>query len=115
MGFKEVAQVAVGMAGRSLFEMESRAEHDVFPDLFGRFFHESLTLAFGVGGAAQVLAERITKVRNVYLLEKFGAPEAIWELELVDFPAVVSTAAGGNRPVDNMPPFYVLAYLVRVE
>src|SRR5882762_5390370 len=35
----------------------------------------------GVGGAAQVLAERIKKVRNVYLLEKFGSPEAIWELE----------------------------------
>ena len=50
----------------------------------------------GVGGAAQVLAERIQKVRNVYFLEKFGSPEAIWELEVVDFPAVVTIDAHGN-------------------
>ena len=29
----------------------------------------------GVGGAAQVLAECIKRVRNVYFLEKFGSPE----------------------------------------
>jgi fumarate hydratase subunit beta len=50
----------------------------------------------GVGGAAQVLAERIKKVRNVYFLEKFGSPEAIWELAVEDFPAVVTIDAHGN-------------------
>lgn len=50
----------------------------------------------GVGGAAQVLAECIKRVRNVYLLEKFGSPEAIWELEVEDFPAVVTMDAHGN-------------------
>jgi len=49
-----------------------------------------------VGGAAQVLAETIKKVRNVYFLEKFGSPEAIWELEVVDFPAVVTIDSHGN-------------------
>jgi len=49
-----------------------------------------------VGGAAQVLAECIKKVRNVYFLEKFGSPEAIWELDVVDFPAVVTIDAHGN-------------------
>ena len=49
-----------------------------------------------VGGAAQVLAECIKKVRNVYLLEKFGSPEAIWEFEVEDFPAVVTMDAHGN-------------------
>ena len=49
-----------------------------------------------VGGAAQVLAECIKKVHNVYFFEKFGAPEAIWELELADFPAVVTMDAHGN-------------------
>jgi fumarate hydratase class I len=49
-----------------------------------------------VGGAAQVLAECIKKVRNVYMLEKFGAPEAIWEFEVEDFPAVVTIDAHGN-------------------
>jgi tartrate/fumarate subfamily iron-sulfur-dependent hydro-lyase beta chain len=49
-----------------------------------------------VGGAAQVLAECIKKVRNVYFYEKFGAPEAIWEFEVEDFPAVVTMDAHGN-------------------
>jgi fumarate hydratase subunit beta len=49
-----------------------------------------------IGGAAQVLAERIKKVRNVYMMEKFGAPEAIWEFEVEDFPAVVTIDAHGN-------------------
>jgi len=49
-----------------------------------------------IGGAAQVLAECVKKVRNVYFLEKFGAPEAIWELEVDRFPAVVTMDAKGN-------------------
>ncbi|HVV71540.1 MAG TPA: FumA C-terminus/TtdB family hydratase beta subunit, partial [Verrucomicrobiae bacterium] len=36
-----------------------------------------------IGGAAQVLAERIQRVPNVHFMEKFGAPEAIWEFEVV--------------------------------
>ncbi len=49
-----------------------------------------------IGGAAQVLAECITGVRNVYLLEQFGAPEAIWELDVRNFPAVVTMDAHGH-------------------
>jgi fumarate hydratase class I len=49
-----------------------------------------------IGGAAQVLAERIQCVRNVYLMEEFGAPEAIWEFDVRDFPAVVTMDAAGN-------------------
>jgi fumarate hydratase subunit beta len=50
----------------------------------------------GIGGAAQVLAERIMRVNNVYMLEEFGSPEAIWELEIEDFPAVVTMDSHGN-------------------
>ena len=50
----------------------------------------------GVGGAAQVLAECVKQVRNVYFLEQFGSPEAIWELDVADFPAVVTIDAHGN-------------------
>lgn len=50
----------------------------------------------GVGGAAQVLAECVKRVRNVYFLEQFGSPEAIWELEVADFPAVVTIDAHGH-------------------
>jgi tartrate/fumarate subfamily iron-sulfur-dependent hydro-lyase beta chain len=49
-----------------------------------------------IGGAAQVLAECIKKVRNVYMMKEFGAPEAIWEFEVEDFPAVVTIDAHGN-------------------
>jgi tartrate/fumarate subfamily iron-sulfur-dependent hydro-lyase beta chain len=49
-----------------------------------------------VGGAAQVLAECIKRVPNVYFMEKFGAPEAIWEFEVVSFPAIVTMDAHGN-------------------
>ena len=50
----------------------------------------------GIGGAAQVLAEHITKVRNVYFLEEFGSPEAIWELEVDRFPVVVTMDSHGQ-------------------
>ena len=49
-----------------------------------------------IGGAAQVLAECIKKVRNVYMMETLGAPEAIWEFEVEDFPAVVTIDSHGN-------------------
>lgn len=49
-----------------------------------------------IGGAAQVLAERIRNVRNVFFLERFGSPEAIWELDVEDFPAVVTMDAHGH-------------------
>lgn len=49
-----------------------------------------------VGGCAQVLAKAIVKVRNVYFYEEFGPPEAIWELEVKDFPAIVTMDSHGE-------------------
>lgn len=49
-----------------------------------------------IGGAAQVLAEKIKSVDNVYLKEMFGSPEAIWELTVDEFPVVVTMDAHGN-------------------
>jgi fumarate hydratase subunit beta len=49
-----------------------------------------------IGGAAQVLAQCVQRVPNVYLMDKFGAPEAIWEFEVVNFPAVVTMDSHGN-------------------
>ena len=49
-----------------------------------------------IGCAAQVLADCVKNVRNVYFKEEFGSPEAIWELEVADFPAVVTIDAHGN-------------------
>ena len=49
-----------------------------------------------VGGCAQVLAKAIIKVNNVFFYDEFGAPEAVWELEVKDFPAIVTMDAYGN-------------------
>ena len=49
-----------------------------------------------VGGCAQVLAKAIKNVKNVYFYEEFGAPEAVWELEVTDFPAIVTMDAHGQ-------------------
>ena len=49
-----------------------------------------------VGGAAQVLARHITAVRGVHWRQEFGAPEALWELEVRDFPAIVTMDSHGH-------------------
>lgn len=49
-----------------------------------------------IGGAAQVYAESVKKVQNVYMLEKFGSPEAIWELQVDGFIATVTIDSHGN-------------------
>jgi tartrate/fumarate subfamily iron-sulfur-dependent hydro-lyase beta chain len=48
-----------------------------------------------IGGAAQVYAECIERVDDVYL-EEFGSPEAIWVLHVRDFPAIVTMDSHGN-------------------
>jgi fumarate hydratase class I len=49
-----------------------------------------------IGGAAQIYAACVQEVRNVYWKEKFGSPEAVWELVVKDFPAVVTMDAHGR-------------------
>ena len=49
-----------------------------------------------VGGAAQILAASVVNIPNVYYYDQFGAPEAIWQFEVKDFPAVVTMDANGN-------------------
>jgi fumarate hydratase subunit beta len=73
----------IGKGGMGEKTLEACREHGCV------YFH-------GVGGAAQVLAESVKKVRNVYFLKEFGSPEAIWELEVERFPAVVTMDAHGN-------------------
>ena len=48
-----------------------------------------------IGGAAQFYADRIKKVEGVSLLE-CGTPEAMWHLDVEDFPAIVTMDAQGN-------------------
>src|SRR5688572_19817152 len=48
-----------------------------------------------IGGAAQFYAKCIERVDGVSLLE-FGTPEAMWHLQLQEFPAIVTMDAHGN-------------------
>lgn len=48
-----------------------------------------------IGGAASLIAESVQKVLGVYKLD-FGVPEAIWVIEVKDFPVVVTMDSHGN-------------------
>jgi len=48
-----------------------------------------------IGGAAQFYARCIDRVAGVSLME-FGTPEAMWHLDVTDFPAIVTMDAHGN-------------------
>ncbi len=48
-----------------------------------------------IGGAAQFYARCIRQVPAVHLME-FGIPEAMWEMEVVKFPALVTMDAQGG-------------------
>ncbi|KAF0112192.1 MAG: fumarate hydratase class I [Chloroflexi bacterium] len=57
--------------------------------------HEVPAVYFhAVGGAAALIAETVKSVLSVHKLE-FGAPEAIWVIEVIDFPVVVTMDAHG--------------------
>jgi fumarate hydratase class I len=49
----------------------------------------------GIGGAAQFYARTMKKVHAVHLME-FGIPEAMWQIEVEDFVAIVTMDAHGN-------------------
>ncbi len=48
-----------------------------------------------VGGAATLIAQSVQKVLGVYKLD-FGVPEAMWVIEVKDFPAIVTMDSHGN-------------------
>jgi fumarate hydratase subunit beta len=48
-----------------------------------------------IGGAATLIAQSVTKVLGVYKLD-FGVPEAIWVIEVKNFPVVVTMDAHGQ-------------------
>jgi tartrate/fumarate subfamily iron-sulfur-dependent hydro-lyase beta chain len=49
-----------------------------------------------VSGAAVVLARYVKRIRNVYKLQEFGMPECFWELEVEDFPSIVTMDTRGQ-------------------
>lgn len=55
----------------------------------GVYFH-------AIGGAASYLAQTVQKVLGVYKLEEFGVPEAMWVVEVKNFPVVVTMDSHGQ-------------------
>jgi fumarate hydratase class I len=54
----------------------------------GVYFH-------AIGGAASLIAQTVKRVVGVYKLD-FGVPEAMWVIEVEDFPVVVTMDAHGQ-------------------
>ncbi|RLB52777.1 MAG: fumarate hydrolyase [Deltaproteobacteria bacterium] len=49
-----------------------------------------------IGGLAVILARAVRRVVEVHKLEEFGVPEAMWVIEVEDFPAVVTMDSHGQ-------------------
>lgn len=72
----------IGKGGMGLKTLEACRQHGAV------YLH-------AIGGAAQVYADCIKGVEDVYL-EEFGSPEAIWVLRVQDFPAIVTMDSHGD-------------------
>ena len=53
-----------------------------------------------VGGGGAIYADAVKKVAGVSLLKEFGAAEAVWHFDVVDFRGVVAMDAHGNSLFD---------------
>lgn len=49
-----------------------------------------------IGGAAQIYARCVKETPRVFLKDEFGSPEAVWEMHVEDFPAVVTMDSHGR-------------------
>lgn len=64
----------------------------------GPFVGRAVYFAFTGGGAGSLAAESVKRVVDVYWLDELGGiPEAVWVLEVEDFPLLVAIdSRGGN-------------------
>jgi fumarate hydratase class I len=73
----------IGKGGMSNKTLNAMREHGCV------YFHT-------ISGAAAYLADRVKNVRDGWKIEEFGAAEAMWLLEVENFPAIVTMDAHGN-------------------
>lgn len=73
----------IGKGGMGPKTLKGLAEHGAV------YFH-------AVGGTAQVLAQAVVKVEQVFQLKEFGVPEALWVIQVKDFPVVVTMDSHGG-------------------
>ena len=55
-----------------------------------------------VGGGGAIYADAVKKVAGVSLLDEFGAAEAVWHFDVVDFRGVVAMDARGRSLFDEV-------------
>ena len=55
-----------------------------------------------VGGGGAIYADAVKKVAGVSMLKEFGAAEAVWHLDVVDFRGVVAMDARGHSLFDTV-------------
>jgi len=73
----------IGKGGMGPKTLKGLAEHGAV------YFH-------AVGGTAQVLAQAVVEVEQVFQLKEFGVPEALWVIQVKDFPVVVTMDSHGG-------------------
>ncbi len=55
-----------------------------------------------IGGLAVVLASKVVKVHGAHMLDELGVPEAMWSIEVKDFPAVITMDSHGDSLHEKM-------------
>lgn len=65
LGLREVAGIAAGVAGRSLFDVETVVELGAFRPRFGQLFHQAMTVAYGASWLA--VARRLSRADRAFL------------------------------------------------
>ena len=55
-----------------------------------------------IGGLAVVLAQKVVQVKGVHMLDELGVPEAMWSIEVKDFPSVITMDSHGDSLHEKM-------------
>lgn len=104
LGLAEVGAIAAAVASRSLYEAESRAEYELFPELWLEARRETLAVGFTAGWLAQ--ARDVSRHDRVFLRAVFGgagravalralATQILTNKCPVPAPGVISSAVDG--------------------
>lgn len=75
------------------------------PDTLAALRESGCVYLNAISGAGAYLADRIKHIVDGWKIEEFGVPEAMWLLEIEDFPAVVTMDAHGNslhKDIENI-------------
>lgn len=65
------------------------------PDTLKALAANGAVYLHAIGGLATLIAESVVKVHTVFKLEEFGVPEAMWVIDVRDFPTVVTMDSHG--------------------